>query len=87
MPNSTRPFLECFYALADLDEAIRSSATKDLVAHLAKGEVDEEDMGAGSVDLSYAVKRLVHGVFARPEGQLVKGLLWRLVKCCGLFRR
>ena len=62
MPNSTRPFLECFYALADLDEAIRSSATKDLVAHLAKGEVDEEDMGAGSVDLSYAVKRLVRGL-------------------------
>ena len=62
MPNSTRPFLECFYALADLDEAIRSSATKDLVAHLAKGEVDDEDMGAGSVDLSYAVKRLVRGL-------------------------
>ena len=38
-----------FLRQADLDEAIRSSATKDLVAHLAKGEaIGEEDMGAGS---------------------------------------
>ena len=62
----TRPFLECFYALADVNSKIRHSATRDLVKHLVDNHASMgNNMGVDgqkSVDLKYAIKRLIRGL-------------------------
>ena len=57
-----RPFMECFYALADVDVATRHSATVDLISHL-RGDISVAD--APKPDLNYAIKRLVRGLAHR----------------------
>lgn len=54
-----RPFMECFYALADVDIATRHSATEDLIKHL-RGEISISE--ARKPDINYAIKRLVRGL-------------------------
>ena len=62
----TRPFLECFYALADVNSKIRHSATRDLVKHLVDNRASMgNNMGVDeqkSVGLKYAIKRLIRGL-------------------------
>ena len=84
-----RPFMDCFYALADLDAEVRHAAALDVSAHLCDvarhgpGGAPGLNAKAWADNVAYAVKRLVRGLgssrgCARQGFSLALGALLRL---------
>ena len=64
-----RPFMECFYALADVDRPTRHVAAKDLLNHLNGSTINQvsDNTNSGPTklkkpDMNYTIKRLVRGL-------------------------
>ena len=73
-----RPFMDCFYALADLDASVRHKAALDVCVHLQCDGKTSNGPG-GRDNVAYAIKRLVRGL-GSSRGCARQGFLLALVE-------
>jgi len=63
---SRRPFMDCFYALADIDDTVRHDAVVDLLYYLASSKKHGKGLPGLQKDyqanVAYTIKRLVRGL-------------------------
>jgi len=57
--NERRPFMDCFYALADVDDATRHDAVVDLLHYMSTKKHQQADY---KNNVGYTIKRLVRGL-------------------------